>query len=70
MKAGGEFLFWLILFAEILGAWGIYELINLALKLRDARRRIARLTVELARHEAWMRYRSQSERPRRMSVAR
>lgn len=68
MKAGGELLFWLTLFAEILGACGIYGLVCHVKAYRAVRRENAQLRFELRRHVTLLHYRSESGR--RLAVAR
>ena len=68
MNAGSEFLFWLILFAEILGVWAIYGLVCHLKRYRDVKRENARLRFELGRHQVLLHYRSESAR--RTAIAR
>lgn len=70
MNAGGEFLFWLILIAQILGAFTVYGLVCHIKRYRAVRRENARLRFELRRHVTLLHYRSESAAPRGLAVAR
>jgi hypothetical protein len=54
MKAGTEFLFWMILFAGILIAWACHALVTLSLKLRSQEREIIKLKAEVSRCRIWL----------------
>ncbi|MES1993170.1 MAG: hypothetical protein V4457_06090 [Pseudomonadota bacterium] len=54
MNAGPEFLFWCVLFSMIGIGWGVHELVATVLKLKAARREIARLRAEVSRCRTWL----------------
>lgn len=54
MNAGGEFLFWILLFGLIGVACGLHWLATTILKLKAAQREIARLRAEVSRCRTWL----------------
>lgn len=54
MNAGGEFLFWIVFFGMIGAACGLHWLVTVVMKLKAARREIAKLRAEVSRCRTWL----------------
>lgn len=54
MNAGSEFLFWCLFFFIIGVAYVLHWLLTMVMKLKAARREIARLRAEVSRCRTWL----------------